>query len=77
VAVTKADIDEVVITETHVKAENLIETATLTDLEIDSLDMVSIVFALEDKYGISLTTEDVTGIETYKQFIDLIAVRAA
>ncbi len=75
--VTKAEVDAVVLKETHVKAEALREEATLTDLEIDSLDMVSIVFALEDKFKVSLEPDDVAQVQTYRQFIDLVSAKAA
>jgi acyl carrier protein len=74
--ITKSDIDQIVVAETRVKIESLVETATLTDLELDSLDMVSIVFSLEEKFKINLETDDLKDIVTYRQFIDVVVANA-
>lgn len=74
--ITKSDIDQIVVAETRVKIESLVESATLVDLELDSLDMVSIVFSLEEKFKINLETDDLKDITTYRQFIDVVVANA-
>ncbi|MEJ0063279.1 MAG: acyl carrier protein [Alphaproteobacteria bacterium] len=48
------DILDVIATKAMVERDKLALDAKLTDLSISSLDVVEIVFALEDKYGIEL-----------------------
>lgn len=42
------------------------------DLGADSLDVVELVMALEDKFGIEIPDEDAEGITTVQQAIDYI-----
>lgn len=42
------------------------------DLEADSLDLVELVMALEEEFGIEVPEEDLEGIETVQQAYDLV-----
>jgi acyl carrier protein len=42
------------------------------DLGIDSLDRSSIFLALDDKYGVSFTDEDIQELDTINKIIDFI-----
>lgn len=42
------------------------------DLDADSLDLVELVMALEEEFGISVPEEDLEGIETVGQAFDLV-----
>jgi acyl carrier protein len=44
----------------------------LSDLELDSLDQVELVMALEDKFGIELDDSEVASIRTVQEVIDAI-----
>jgi acyl carrier protein len=43
------------------------------DLDADSLDLVELVMALEEEFGIEVPEEDLEGIETVGQAYDLVA----
>ena len=43
------------------------------DLDADSLDLVELVMALEDEFGVEVPEEELEGVETVGQAYDLIA----
>ena len=51
--------------------------ATFEELEIDSLDLVELAQIVEDEYGVVLKGEDMKGLQTVGDAIDLIAGRAS
>jgi acyl carrier protein len=54
------------------------EQATFAeDLEADSLDVVELVMALEEKLDISIPEEDLEGIKTVGEALDVIASKVA
>ena len=42
------------------------------DLEADSLDLVELVMALEEEFGVEVPEEDLEGVETVGQAYDLV-----
>ena len=49
------------------------ETKSLKDLGLDSLDVMELSFDLEDRYGVGLDAEKLTGIKTVGELYDDIA----
>lgn len=47
--------------------------ATLQGLDLSSLDLMSVVFALEDEFGIEIVPEDIVRSWTLAQLTDHIA----
>jgi acyl carrier protein len=47
------------------------------DLDADSLDLVELVMALEEQLDISVPEEDLEGVETVGQALDLVAGKVA
>ena len=45
------------------------------DLDADSLDLVELVMALEEEFDISVDEEELEGIETVGQAIDLVEAK--
>jgi len=43
-----------------INADNLDESSPLSEQGVDSLDMISILFAIEEKYGVKISEEDIT-----------------
>jgi acyl carrier protein len=41
-------------------------------LDVDSLDLVELAQIVEDEYGVQLKTEDMEGIKTVRQAVDLV-----
>ena len=47
--------------------------STLDGLDIASLDLISILFALEDEFGVEIMPEDVVRSWTIAEFADYVA----
>ncbi len=47
------------------------------DLDADSLDLVELVMALEERLDISVPEEDLEGVETVGQALDLVSNKVA
>ncbi len=61
-----------------VERELVTENASFKDdLDADSLDLVELVMALEERLDISVPEEDLEGIETVGQALDLVAGKVA
>lgn len=52
--------------------KNLNLNASLTDLQIDSLDVVEFLLSLEDKYNITFEAEEMQDLKTASDLIELI-----
>ncbi len=42
------------------------------DLDADSLDLVELIMALEEEFGVEVPEEDLEGVETVGQAFDLV-----
>jgi acyl carrier protein len=51
--------------------------STFEELDIDSLDLVELAQIVEDEYGVVLKGDDMKGLQTVGDAIDLIAGRAS
>ena len=47
--------------------------STFESMDIDSLDLVELAQIVEDEYGVQLKGEDMEGIKTVRQAVDLVA----
>lgn len=57
----------------HVDADKVVPEANFAnDLEIDSLDLVELVMALEDEFSISVPESELEGVDTVGKAFDLI-----
>jgi acyl carrier protein len=50
-------------------------TSTFEELDIDSLDLVELAQIVEDEYGVVLKGEDMKGMKTVADAVDLIVER--
>ncbi len=55
---TQDAIFAIIAKEAHIPIEKISLESTLKELEIDSLDVVQIIFELEDHFGITLPDRD-------------------
>ena len=55
---TQETVFAIIAREAHIPVEKISLESTLKDLEIDSLDIVQIIFELEDRFGITLPDRD-------------------
>ena len=66
-------INDFLIDEFEVEADDIAPEANLKDtLELDSLDFVDLVVAIESNFGVKLVGEDFVNVESLQDFYDLI-----
>lgn len=66
-------INDFLVDEFEVDEEEILPEANLKEtLELDSLDFVDLVVAVDSKFDIKLVSEDFSNINTLKDFYDLI-----
>jgi len=66
-------INDFLIDEFEVEADDITPEAGLKEtLELDSLDFVDLVVAIEENFGIKLVGEDFINIKTLQDFYNLI-----
>lgn len=71
-------VDEFLIDDFEVEQEALVPDANLKDaLDLDSLDFVDLVVAVESNFRVKLTGEDFVNIHTLQNFYDLIERKLA
>ena len=69
-------INYFLVDEFEVEAENIQPKANLKEtLELDSLDFVDLVVAIEANFSVKLTGEDFVNVITLQDFYDLIERR--
>ncbi|PNQ74637.1 acyl carrier protein [Hanstruepera neustonica] len=66
-------INDFLIDEFEVEQDDIAPEANLKDtLELDSLDFVDLVVAVESNFGVKLVGEDFVNVKTLQDFYDLI-----
>ncbi|MBI4884252.1 MAG: acyl carrier protein [Actinobacteria bacterium] len=56
-----------------ISADKIVPEAKFADdLDADSLDLVELVMALEEEFGVEVPEEDLDGVETVGQAYDLV-----
>ena len=71
-AVSADDILDVVAQEALVDKAKLLPDETLESLGIASFDIINIVFALEDRFGVVLEQSEFEGVHTVDDLVKLI-----
>lgn len=67
-------VKKVTVEELGVKEEEVVESASFTeDLGADSLDVVELVMAFEDEFGIDIPDEEVGNIKTVGHAVSYIS----
>jgi acyl carrier protein len=77
--VTKEQIEERVtkaLEEFGADPSEINRDAEFEQLDVDSLDLVELAQIVEDEYGVQLKGEDMEGLKTVGQAVDLVAERA-
>jgi len=66
-------VREIVARELKIDPEKItLDSAFVDDLGADSLDMVELVMALEDEFGISISDEEAQTIRTIRDAVEYI-----
>lgn len=70
-------VKEVIVEQLNVEEDDVTEDATFVDdLGADSLDIVELVMALEESFGVSIPDEDAEGIKTVGDAVAYITTSA-
>jgi acyl carrier protein len=71
-AITADEVLTIISDEVPIDRALLDPKATLESLNIASLDMISVMFALEDKFGLIIEQDDVKDAKTLQDFLDVV-----
>ncbi|MGH9519492.1 MAG: acyl carrier protein [Terriglobales bacterium] len=66
------EVIAVIAREQRLPAESISHEATFEELKIDSLDGVNIVFALEEKYNLTIPDDVAREMKSVRQVIDAL-----
>jgi len=75
---TLRTLEDILVRDYGVAAEQVTAGATLTALGLDSLSMLELMFKIEDRYGVKITEDTPTHLTTIGdvvQFIDALMAR--
>ena len=78
--VTKEQIQEKVteaLVELGADRDEIKPEAEFEALELDSLDLVELAQIVEEEWGVEITAQDMEGLTTVGQAIDLVAAKAS
>lgn len=75
--ISNEDILDIFAEETSVDRARLTPEATLKSLDIASLDIISVSFAIEDKFGLIVDADAFAGCATLQDVIEMIQTQAA
>jgi acyl carrier protein len=70
---------DIIADESVVRRDSLVRSATLDQLGLDSITYVSLGYAVEEKYGVTLELESLKDVVTLGELLDRVTplVRAA
>ncbi len=76
--VALAAIRDVAVEILSVEPDAVVESARFAeDLDADSLDLVELVMGLEERFDVSIPEEDLEGVATVGNAVDLVLAKAA
>ncbi len=70
-------VKDTIVKIVHCDREILTPKATFQDMKADSLDMVQVLVALEDEFGIEIPDEDAQKFQTFGDFVAYMEKRVA
>ena len=71
----ESDLLDIIAKEALVDRVKLVRDAKLEDLGIQSIDVISVLFEIEEKYGITLEPEDFPKVTTLGEMSDFLLSR--
>ena len=72
---TSEELIAIISEEARIDAAKLQRSSTLASLNIASLDIMSVLFAVEEKYGVEIAPEELASSETLGQLVDVIRAK--
>ncbi|MCD6453594.1 MAG: acyl carrier protein [Dehalococcoidales bacterium] len=76
-ASTEETIKDIVVKIVHCDRETLTPNASFQDMKADSLDMVQVLVALEDEFGIEIPDEDAQKFKNFGDFVSYVEAQVA
>ena len=76
-ATAEETIKDIVVKIVHCDREILTPEVTFQDMKADSLDMVQVLVALEDEFGIEIPDEEAQKFKNFGDFISFVEARVA
>jgi acyl carrier protein len=73
--VTEPELLDLIAQEAIIDREKLTREATLGDLGISSLDVITMLFELEERYGVVIEEADMPKMETLGEMVDFLMAR--
>ena len=65
-----AEIKRIVVKATRIDPDRISTDSPFTELGMDSIDAISIVFMLEDEFGITISDEDARAVTSIRQIVE-------
>jgi len=75
VAATENELLDIIATEAIVERATLRRDAALADLGIQSLDVVSVLFEIEERWGVTIDEEDLPRMANLGDVLDYLVAR--
>lgn len=72
---TESELLDLIAEESIVDRDKLVREATLGDLGISSLDVISMLFELEEKWGVVIEEGDMPQMTTLGEMVDFLLLR--
>lgn len=69
---TESELLDLIAKEAIIDREKLTRDATLEDLGISSLDVISMLFELEERYGVAIEEGDMPQMSTLGEMVDFL-----
>jgi acyl carrier protein len=63
---------DIIAAESVIRKENLVRSASMDELGLDSIVYVSVGYAVEEKYGVILEMDQLADVKTLGDFLDRV-----
>lgn len=74
---TEETIKDIIVKIVHCDRDILTPESTFQDMKADSLDMVQVLVALEDEFGIEIPDEEAQKFKNFGDFVTFVEARVA
>jgi acyl carrier protein len=72
---TESDLIDLIASEAIVERSALRRDASFTDLGIQSLDVISVLFEIEERYGVAIEEEEMPRASSLGEVLDYLLTR--
>ncbi len=72
---TETDLLDLIAKEAAIERARLVREATLEDLGVSSLEVITLLFELEERYGVAIEAGDLPEMTTLGELVDVLLAR--